>query len=116
MKRFLKSFVHAIRGIWSGVADQRNLKVQIAIAAIVVVAGFYFRITPGEWSIVLLCIGLVLGLEMINSALESLVDLVTPERKPLAGKIKDIAAGAVLIASCIAVGIGILIFRKYVME
>lgn len=116
MKSFLESFIHALRGIWSGITDQRNLKVQMVVAAMAVGAGFYFRITPGDWSIVLLCIGLVIGLEMINSALEGLVDLVTAERKPLAGKIKDIAAGAVLIVSGISVIIGILVFRKYVME
>jgi len=116
MKSFLKSLVDAIRGIWSGIVDQRNLKVQIAIAVIVVGAGFYFRITPLEWSIILICIGLVIGIEMINSAIENLVDLVTLERKPLAGKIKDIAAGAVLVVSVIAVIIGVIIFRKYVLE
>ena len=114
MKKFLKSLKYAINGIWSGIADQPNLKVQMAIAAIVIGAGFYFQITTTEWCIVLLCIALVvIGLEMINSAIESLVDLVTLERMPLAGRIKDIAAGAVLLVSIIAVMIGIIIFRKY---
>lgn len=115
MKSFLKSFGYAIQGIWSGVADQVNLKVQIGVALIVVGACFYFDIHPLEWCIILLCIGVVLGLEMMNSAIESLVDLVTLERKPLAGKIKDIAAGAVLIMSITSVVIGIIIFRKYVL-
>ena len=115
MRKFLKSVLYAIHGIWSGIADQRNLKVQVVIAGLVVGAGFYFRISSIEWCIILLCIGLVIGLEMINSAIESLVDLVTMERKPLAGKIKDIAAGAVLVVSIIAVVIGVLIFRKYVL-
>jgi len=115
MRKFLKSVLYAIHGIWSGIADQRNLKVQVVIAGLVAGAGFYFRISSIEWCIILLCIGLVIGLEMINSAIESLVDLVTMERKPLAGKIKDIAAGAVLVVSIIAVVIGVLIFRKYVL-
>lgn len=115
MKSFLKSFIYAIRGIWFGITDQLNLKVQIAIAVIVIGAGFYFRITPVEWCIILICIGLVIGLEMINSAIENLVDLVTLERKPLAGKIKDIAAGAVLIVSVTTVIVGVIIFRKYVL-
>jgi diacylglycerol kinase len=116
MKKFLQSFVYAIRGIGTGLAEQRNLKVQVVIALIVIGAGFYFQITSIEWCIILLCIGLVIGLELMNSAIESLVDLVTMERKPLAGKIKDIAAGAVLFASVIAVIIGVVIFRKYIME
>ncbi|MEO8474144.1 MAG: diacylglycerol kinase family protein [Chryseolinea sp.] len=115
MKSFFNSFSYAIHGIWSGVADQLNLKVQIGVALIVIGACFYFNIEPLEWCIILLCIGVVLGLEMMNSAVENLVDLVTLERKPLAGKIKDIAAGAVLIVSFISIVIGIIIFRKYVL-
>ena len=116
MKRFFKSFTYAVHGIWSGVTDQLNLKVQIGVAVIVIGACFFYAIEPFEWCLILFCIGLVLGLEMMNSAIESLVDLVTLERKPLAGKIKDIAAGAVLIASVISVIIGVIIFRKYVLS
>ena len=115
MRDFLKSFIYAIHGLWSGIADQRNLKFQLGVAVIVVGAGFYLSITAIEWCIILLCIGMVIGLELVNTALENLVDLVTLERKPLAGKIKDIAAGAVLIVSILSVIIGVIIFRKYLM-
>lgn len=114
MKYFLKSFVYAIHGIWFGVTDQLNLKVQIAVAILVIGAGFYYDITALEWCAILLCIALVLGLEMMNSAIENLVDLVTLERKPLAGKIKDISAGAVLLASVISVIVGLIVLRKHV--
>jgi diacylglycerol kinase len=115
MRDFLKSFIHAIHGLWSGIADQRNLKFQLGVAVVVIGAGFYLSITAIEWSIILLCIAIVIGLELVNTALENLVDLVTLERKPLAGKIKDIAAGAVLIVSILSVVIGVIIFRKYLM-
>ena len=115
MRDFLKSFIYAIHGLWSGIADQRNLKFQLGVAVIVVGAGFQLSITAIEWSIILLCIAMVIGLELVNTALENLVDLVTLERKPLAGKIKDIAAGAVLIVSVLSVIIGVIIFRKYLM-
>jgi len=115
IRDFLKSFIYAIHGLWSGIADQRNLKFQFGVAVIVVGAGFYLSITAIEWCIILLCIGMVIGLELVNTALENLVDLVTLERKPLAGKIKDIAAGAVLIVSILSVIIGVIIFRKYLM-
>lgn len=115
MKEFFQSFAFALQGIWSGVADQRNLKVQLAVAMVVIGAGFYVSITPLEWCIILLCIGLVIGLELLNSAIENLVDLVTMERNPLAGKIKDIAAGAVLTVSIISLIIGLIIFRKYLI-
>jgi diacylglycerol kinase len=115
MKEFFQSFAFALQGIWSAFADQRNLKVQLAVAIVVVAAGFYVAITPFEWCIILLCIALVIGLELLNSAIESLVDLVTMERNPLAGKIKDIAAGAVLTVSIISLIIGVIIFRKYLI-
>jgi diacylglycerol kinase len=115
MKRssFLKSFKYAYNGLLESLKDQRNLKVQVVIAIVVICAGLYFHITDIEWCIVLLFIGLVLSLEMVNTAFEMLVDLVTQEWKPLAGKIKDVAAGAVLVASFMAVIAGVIIFYKY---
>jgi len=113
MNRFVKSLRYAILGIWYSVRDQPNLEIQVGIAIVVTAAGFYFQITSTEWCVVLLCIGLVIGLEMINTAIENLVDLITLERSPLAGKIKDIAAGAVLFSSIISTIIGVIIFGKY---
>lgn len=114
MSKFLKSFYYAFRGILAGIADQRNLKVLFLIAAIVIAVAFYFDIDRIEWCIILLCIAVVIGLEMLNSSVENLVDMVTQEKKPLAGKIKDIAAGAVLFASAVSSIIGIIVFSKYV--
>ncbi len=115
MKDFLKSFIYALNGIGASFREQRNLKVQTIIAIITIGAGFYFNITATEWCFILLSIAAVIGLEMINTAIESLVDLVTQERKPLAGKVKDVAAGAVLFASVMAVVTGVIIFRKYLL-
>ena len=116
MRRFLKSFVYAFNGIVSGITDHRNLRILVCIAVLVIVAGFYYEITPMEWCTILLCIALVLALELINSSIENLVDLVTMEKKPLAGKIKDMAAGAVLFASILSSVIGVIIFGKYLMQ
>jgi diacylglycerol kinase len=113
LKQFFKSFGFAFKGIKASLREQRNLKVQIFITLLTIGAGFFYNITPTEWALILIVIGLVLGLEMINTSIESLVDLVTLERKPQAGKIKDIAAGAVLIASVVAVIVGVIVFRKY---
>ena len=88
---------------------------QLLIAVVVIYSGFYFKLSDMEWVIILLCMALVIGLELINSAIESLVDLISPERNPLAGKAKDIAAGAVLFVSIISLVVGILIFRKYIV-
>ena len=115
MKEFLKSLIYALKGLRMSWREQRNLKIQSIIALITTGAGFYFNITSAEWCMILLVMGLVIGLETVNSAIESLVDLVTRERTQMAGKVKDIAAGAVLFASVIAVMIGVLIFRKYLL-
>ena len=113
MIKFLKGFRFAINGIRVALREQLNLKVQVVIAVVVVTLGVHFQITLIEWIALLLTIALVFGLELINTAIENLVDLVTTERKPLAGKIKDIAAGAVLIVSVLSVIIGWLIFKPY---
>lgn len=115
MRKFFRSFIYAIHGIRASSREQRNLKVQGFIGVITVGAGLYFGITDTEWCLILLTIGVVIGMEMMNSAVESLVDLVTLECKPLAGKAKDIAAGAVLFVSILAVIIGVIIFKKYVL-
>ncbi|MBT1705504.1 diacylglycerol kinase family protein [Chryseosolibacter indicus] len=113
MIKFIRSFSYAVNGIKASLHKQVNLKVQLVTAACIIATGFYFRITSVEWCIVLLTIALVLCLEMVNTAIESLVNLVTTEWKPLAGKVKDIAAGAVLVASVFAIFIGFIIFFKY---
>lgn len=115
LKNFFRSFGYAWNGIRVSLLGQRNLKVQGVIAIIAAGAGFYFQINAMEWCLLLFSIALVISLEMLNSAIENLVDLVTLERKPLAGKIKDVAAGAVLLASVIALIIGVIVFRKYVV-
>src|SRR6478609_7686950 len=102
MKDFLRSFGFAIKGIKVAFLNERNLKVQLAIGLITIGAGFYYSISTFEWIAVLILIGLVLILEMVNTALENMVNMVTLERHPLAGKIKDVAAGAVLVISIIS--------------
>jgi diacylglycerol kinase len=113
MKNFIRSFYYAFNGIKVSFVEQRNLKVQIAIAGVTIASGVYFHITLIEWCIILLAIALVIGLEIINTAIENLVDLVTTEWKPLAGKIKDMAAGAVLTASVVSLIVGLIVFKKY---
>jgi len=77
---------------------------------LVVFAGFYFSLSNFEWTVLVLAIALVLSLEMINSAIEYMVDLVSKDYNPVAGKVKDVAAGAVLIAAIFAIIIGLIIF------
>ncbi len=90
------------------------MKVLLVCALLTVLAGWFFQITTQEWCIILMCIGAVLSLETINTAIEGLVDLVQPTQHPVAGKVKDLAAGAVLLASVISFICGALVFWKYI--
>jgi diacylglycerol kinase len=110
MKKRIQSFGYAGRGIRLVFSSEANMKIHILIAVLVVICGFYFNISVSEWVFCLLCIGLVFSAEMINTAIENVVDLASPEHHELAGKAKDIAAGAVLICAIISVIIGLLIF------
>lgn len=114
MKKFLKSLSFATKGI-ALATKQSNFKIQLLVASLTVFLGVFFQITASEWCMVLLCIGLVLSMETINTALEYLVDFVSPEFHKTAGAIKDIAAGAVLISSIISVIIGAIVFYKYII-
>lgn len=110
MKKRLQSFGYAFRGIREVMGSEANMQIHIAITILVIVCGIAFSISLTEWMFCLLCIGLVVGAEMMNTAIENVVDLASPEQHPLAGKAKDIAAGAVLICAIISVFIGLLIF------
>ena len=110
MKKRIRSFGYAGRGIKVVFGSEANMKIHIGIAILVVICGFIFSISITEWIECLLCIGLVFGMEMMNTAIENVVDLASPKLHPLAGKAKDIAAGAVLICAIISVIIGLLIF------
>lgn len=106
----LNSFRYAIKGIWVLVSTQANAQIHLLAICFVLILGFYTQISRTEWCIIILTCALVMALEAVNTAIETLTDLVSPEYHILAGKTKDIAAGAVLIAAIGAVIIGGLIF------
>src|SRR6266542_5055080 len=104
------AFYHAFKGMQNFFLRERNGKIQLFIACTIVAAAFAFEISPMEWVIVLFCIGLVLALEMINSAIEMLCDFVHRYFHPDIKIVKDISAAAVLWASIISTSIGCIIF------
>lgn len=114
MKRFITRVQYALQGWTAFFAKETHGQIQLIVAIIVVAAGFYFSISTTEWMLLLLCIGLVLALEMVNTAVEKLADRVHPDHHPQIGLVKDVAAGAVLWASVISVVIGLMIFIPYV--
>lgn len=110
MKKRIQSFVYACRGIKVVFLSETNMQIHIVIALLVLIFGFMFKISIAEWIVCLLCIGLVFGAEMMNTAIENVVDLASPDLHPMAGKAKDIAAGAVLLCAITSVVVGLLIF------
>lgn len=110
MKKRIRSFGYAGRGIRIVFGTEANMKIHIFIAILVIAFGFCLSISITEWILCLLCVGLVFSAEMVNTAIESVVDLASPNLHPLAGKAKDIAAGAVLVCAIISAIIGLLIF------
>lgn len=107
---FLKSLGFALEGLSEMALYHKNFRLQVAIGAAAAVAGFFVKLNYAEWVALTLASGLVLISEMANSSVEAVVDLITSERRLQAKKAKDIAAGMVLLASCLSIVIGILIF------
>lgn len=112
-KKQLRSFGYAWKGIRSCVGKEQNLSTHLIATVGVIAAGCYFGITRTEWTVIILCIGVVIAAELFNTAIEKLVDLVSPQRHPIAGQVKDIAAGAVLVCATAAAIIGLIIFIPY---
>lgn len=115
-KERLKSFDYAFNGIKLVLASQHNTWIHIFISFSVICAGFSFRISKNEWIAIVLCIGLVMAAEFFNSAIEALVDLVSPDYNEKAGKIKDIAAAAVLLTAITSVITACIIFSPYIIH
>lgn len=106
----MKSFGCALRGIIAAARQERHMRIHLCFAFYVVLAGLVTGIGAQEWSVLLLCIALVISLELVNTALERLCDRVTGERDELIRQAKDCAAGAVLIAAVIAAIVGAAVF------
>ena len=111
-----KSFGYAFEGILTGIRQERNMRIHCMAVILVTAAGTLFQITAVEWCVCLLLFAMVAGLELVNTAVEAVVDLVTEEKKPLAKIAKDTAAGAVLFAAIISAFVGCIIFLPYVFE
>lgn len=116
MKKFSVSVRHAFNGIRYAVASERNLKIQLAVLALAMAAAFALNIPGFEILVILGISALVLSLELVNTAIERLADRVTPEHDAQIRVVKDVAAGAVLLASIFAIIIGLGIFAEPFMQ
>ncbi len=113
LEKRAKSFVHAGRGVMLFFTTTHNAWIHALVCISVFILGAYLGITKIEWMMLILVSGLVFVAEAINTAIEIDIDLTSPEYHPYARDTKDVSAGAVLIASCVAVVVGLLIFVPY---
>lgn len=115
-KRLANSFKYAWQGIIQSYKGEQNLKIHTFIAILVIVFGFFLRISYMEWLVCLVLIGLVLMAEFINTAIEYTVDLASPEIRPLAKAAKDTASAGVLMMAMISALIGLIIFIPKIID
>lgn len=116
MRKLIDSFGYALKGMYVTLREQQNMRIHAMAVLVVTVAGIFLGLTAAEWSIIALCIGSVMSAEMMNTAIETLVDLVSPEYNEKAGKVKDIAAGAVLLTAIVATVVAVYIFGNKIFN
>lgn len=114
--RIVESFRYAVRGIMTACREERQMKVHTLAAVMAILCGVIADLSRAEWAILILTIAMVITLELVNTAAERIVDMVTEEYHPLAEKAKDIAAGAVLVGAVASVIVGICLFGTRVIE
>ena len=109
-RSFWQSLSFAVEGVRHAFRSQRNVRIHVGISGVAVIAGFALRISRAEWAVVVTLIALVIGLELLNTAIEALVDLASPTFHPLAKLAKDAAAGAILLVALGSAVVGLIIF------
>ena len=116
VRKEIRSFGFAFRGLKFLFLEQPHFRFHLLATVLVVAVGFWVGITHTEWAIVLICCASVLGMEALNSALEVALDRLHPERHPLVGKAKDMAAAGVLLMAAASAVIGVMVFWPYLIE
>lgn len=114
MQRFFRSLGFALNGLLQLIRHERNFQIHVVAFICVLALGIFFGISSMEWVVIFLISALIMGLEAINTAIEHLCDLYSTEENERIKKIKDLAAGAVLIAAFFAVCIAVVVFLPYV--
>lgn len=110
MKHIVKSFKFAADGIKEAFQSEKNMKVHFLLMILVIILGLVLKLSLVEWAILIITIGLVLISEFINTSLEQIVDIVSPEKQEKAKIAKDVAAAGVLVSAIVAVLIGVFLF------
>ena len=116
VKQFSESFIYALRGIKYVLKYEKNFQTEVGIAILVVLAMIYFQVTRAEMVVLFLIIMVVLIMELLNTVMERIVDILKPRVHPYARLIKDIMAATVLVSSIFAIIIGLVIFLPYISK
>lgn len=116
MKKIRNSFKYAIEGIWTSFKTERNMKIHIFIMILVIIAGIILKINKSEWIICIILFAIVIGSELFNTSIETIVDMVMPEKNEKAKIAKDVSAGAVLVVAIGAAIIGLVIFVPKILN
>ena len=116
MKKIRNSFKYAIEGIWTSFKTERNMKIHIFIMILVIIAGSILKINKSEWIICIILFAIVIGSELFNTSIETIVDMVMPEKNEKAKIAKDVSAGAVLVVAIGAAIIGLVIFVPKILN
>ncbi len=111
----MDSFKYALAGLFVMFKEERNARIHLIMAIGSIVGGVYFKLALTEWTSLVFAIGLVIALELINTAIENLADFVSPGRNEKIKKVKDLAAGAVLVGAIGAFIIGLIIFTPKII-
>ena len=116
MKKIRNSFKYAIEGIWTSFKTERNMKIHIFIMILVIIAGIILKINKSEWIICIILFAIVIGSDLFNTSIETIVDMVMPEKNEKAKIAKDVSAGAVLVVAIGAAIIGLVIFVPRILN
>ena len=112
---FLASLRYAASGIVYALVSQRNMKIHLVATLLVISAGLFFGLNRVEWSLIILTVTVVWATEIINTSLEEVVDLISPQYDVKAGRAKNLSAGAVLVTALGAVLVGIMVFGPRIL-
>lgn len=110
LKKLFKSFGYAFEGLKDSYKTEQTIRIYVPVAIFVILLSIFFKLKTYEWIVIIAILGIILVMELINTSIESVVDLVTIEKKPLAKRAKDIMASAVLVTAIMSVIIGLIIF------
>ena len=116
MKKLIKSFKYAIQGIFTSFKTEKNMKIHIFIMLLIIATGILLKISKLEWIICIILFSIVIAGELFNTAIETVVDMVVPEKNEKAKVAKDVSAGAVLVVAIGAAIIGFMIFIPKILS